>query len=254
MKTHHPPTGIDVPVEAFGVQTHDGVWIRGVEVTRSAETSTAIVLCHGFTGTWRRSVGLAKVLANRFGVFCFDFRGHGSSDGLSTLGDREALDVHAVVELALSREYERVVTVGASMGGIAVLREAASFGDVDGVVTISAPAQWTGHSRGARLSGLLVATRPGRVIARRLLRTRIYPTWTWTPPPVDLVEAIHVPLVVVHGSDDRFVGPEQAVLLHARAREPKRLSIRDGFGHAEAGYTPAFAQWLAVQIVEILGG
>lgn len=72
-------------------------------------------------------------------------------DGLSTVGDREALDVRAVAAFAREHGHPRVVTVGASMGAISVLREAATYADVDAVVSVSSPGRWSGHSRVARL-------------------------------------------------------------------------------------------------------
>src|SRR5258708_1406059 len=81
--------------EPFTVTTLDGVPIAGVAVA-SPDPEGAIVLCHGFLGSWRRSqnVDLARTLAERFAVYLLDFRGHGLSAGQSTVGDREALDVH----------------------------------------------------------------------------------------------------------------------------------------------------------------
>src|SRR5206468_7343515 len=103
----------------------DGVVVSGVRF--DGPSSLAFVVGHGFCGTWRNVLPLATKLAQRGTVYAFDFRGHGASSGLTTLGNLEALDVKAVVEHA--REGcgpdAHVVTIGASMGGIAVLREAA---------------------------------------------------------------------------------------------------------------------------------
>jgi alpha-beta hydrolase superfamily lysophospholipase len=100
---------------------------------------------------------LAEALAHLGTAYVLDFRGHGASGGRTTLGDLEALDVRAVVSLA-RRECGAsacVVSVGSSMGGIAVLRDAAEFASADAVVSISAPAVWTGQRRRTRLLGML---------------------------------------------------------------------------------------------------
>ena len=52
----------------------------------------------------------------------FDFRGHGRSGGLSTLGDREINDLDVAVAYARELGYQRVAAVGFSMGGSIVLR------------------------------------------------------------------------------------------------------------------------------------
>jgi pimeloyl-ACP methyl ester carboxylesterase len=244
-----------VGFEPFGVTTLDDIPIAGVCV-KCPGSSTAVVLCHGFLGSWRRTqnIELARILAERCAVFLLDFRGHGASKGLSTVGDREAMDVHAVVQLARARGFDRVVTVGASMGAVSVLREAARFHDVDAVVSISSPGRWSGHGRVARIAGVLVTTGPGRAFARRVFKTMVYPEWTWSPPPVEMVEHITAPILIVHGTNDRFIPKAQAQLLFARANPPKRLMIIAGFGHAELGYSREFGVTLRDEIDEMLAG
>ncbi len=221
---------------AFDVRTDDGVVIRGVRFP--GPSTTAFVLGHGFCGTWRNVVPLATKLAERGTVYAFDFRGHGASEGLTTLGNLEALDVHAVVELARLEcgSSARVVTIGASMGGISVLREAAYFGSSDAVVSISAPAEWMGQQRRARLLGMLVTSRLGRYAAKRFFSTHVEPVWTSPPPPVELVADIHVPLLIVHGATDPFVDPHQAKLLHDATNDRAWLRVISRYGHAEAGF------------------
>ena len=64
-----------------------------------------------------------------------------------------------------------------------------------------------------------------------------------------------VPLLLVHGRDDHFFDEEQAWLLYRRAGEPKRLMLASRFGHAEDGYTSAFARHIsAASLVSLRAG
>ncbi len=228
----------DAPESFFTAVADDGVVICGVRFGRSS--TLAFVVGHGFCGTWRNVEPLARKLATRGAVYAFDFRGHGSSDGLTTLGNLEASDVRAVVEHA-RRECgagSAVVTIGASMGGIAVLREAATSASADAVVSISAPAEWMGQKRRARVLGMLVTSAPGRALARRYCATRVDPVWTSPPPPVELVRTIRVPMLFIHGADDPFVNSDQAKLLSHAANGRARLRVIARYGHAEAGFDP----------------
>lgn len=236
----------------FQVETDDGMKLRG---DRLGSGRVAIVFCHGFLG-WRRKPRLVRfqeALANRFTVYGFDFRGHGESEGLSAFGALEHLDIQAVVRQARQDGFDRVVTFGGSMGGIAVIRHAALIGGIDAVVTVSTPARWDGHdSEAVRRLAWLTATWWGQ----RLLRgsgVRVSQAFQRVEEPADLVGKISpIPLLLVHGRDDHFFDEEQAWLLYRRANPPKRLFLASRFGHAEDGYTPAFARQMSDAIAVVL--
>ena len=237
----------------FRVTTEDGVRLRG---SRVGTAGPSLVFCHGFLG-WHRKVTIVRfveALASRFVVFAVDLRGHGASGGLCTYGDLEMLDVEATVRHAASeREGEPVVTLGVSMGGVAVLRHAAIRRGVDAVVAVSAPARWDGHgSRAVRQIHWLASTPRGRRLAPTL-GVRLAEHAAWTDSPEDLVGRIApIPLIIVHGRDDHFFDEEEAWRLYRRAGEPKRLMLASRFGHAEDGLTPRFAERLARRTLETL--
>src|ERR1035438_6478953 len=87
-------------VKAVTLVTEDGVPIEAIHLPGTRDL--AIVVAHGFTLSWQRPH--VWRIANRFnrmaGVLTFDFRGHGRSGGLSTLGDLEINDLEVVVAYA----------------------------------------------------------------------------------------------------------------------------------------------------------
>lgn len=242
-----------LPSRPFEVTSEDGVRLLG---TRVAGPPIPLVFCHGFLGWHRkgRLVRFAEMLARWFTVYAFDTRGHGASGGLCTYGDQEYLDVEAVVRLARAEMDGTVVTLGASMGGIAVIRHAAFRDGVDAVVSVSTPARWRGHeSRAVRRVRLITATRAGRRLGRGL-GVRLSSTWNWPDDPEDVVGRIApVPLILVHGRDDHFFDEEEAWRLYRRAQPPKRLMLATRFGHAEDGFTDGFAERIARRLYETLG-
>jgi pimeloyl-ACP methyl ester carboxylesterase len=239
------------PARPFRVVTQDGVTVVG---DRLGSGPVALVFCHGFQGWHRkpRLVRFQEALARTFTVYGFDFRGHGGSEGLCAYGAREHLDVEAVARLARVDGFEKVVTFGGSMGGIAVIRHAALLGGVDMVVAVSTPALWDGHeSKAVRRLAWLISTRLGRK-ALRVSGVRPAPSFTPVEDPIDLVGKIApIPLALVHGRDDHFFDEEQAWALYRAASQPKRLLLASHFGHAEDGYTDAFAGLMA-QTVEAM--
>jgi uncharacterized protein len=225
------------PPDPISVRTVDNVSLSGLRYGgRGAKT--AVVFAHGLTGSQhnRRVVALAHHLAHRgFAVYTADFRGHGASGGLSTLGNLEVHDLDAMVAAA-RRLQRRVVSVGASMGGFVALRHAGLGGDVDAVVSISSPAIGREpHLPRARLLGRTVRTERGRRLLERL-GTRVAPvSATGIVPPLDLASRIApVPVAIVHGGRDRYMPVADAHALYDRLGEPKQLVVLPRFGHGEA--------------------
>ncbi|MEY9962785.1 pimeloyl-ACP methyl ester carboxylesterase [Streptacidiphilus sp. MAP12-16] len=235
------------PAEAL-LWTEDGVRIHAVHrpadgAAAELAPGMAVVLAHGFSGAVERPAvqRAAEVLARRAGVVTLSFRGHGRSEGLSTVGDREVFDLQAAIDWARSLGYRRIVTVGFSMGGAVAVRHAALFGDVEAVAAVSAPARW--YYRGTvpmRRLHWVVMKPLGRVVGRLGLRTRIDPR-EWVDVPVPPVEAAAllgergVPLLVVHGDSDPYFPLDHPRSLHraAAAAGTSELWIEPGFGHAE---------------------
>jgi pimeloyl-ACP methyl ester carboxylesterase len=230
-------------LKATTLVTPDGVPIEAVHLPGLADLG--IVVAHGFTGSWQSPMlWAAATRLRRFGgVVCFDFRGHGRSGGTSTLGDLEIQDLDVAVAYARELGYERIATVGFSMGASIVLRHAGLIGGADAVVSISGPGRWYYKgTRPMRMVHLAIEHAAGRMFARRRLNTRISGgRWDTVPvPPAAAAARIApVPLLIVHGDKDTFFPVDHAEQLYAAARDPKELWIVPGYGHAEAAVTPA---------------
>jgi pimeloyl-ACP methyl ester carboxylesterase len=230
-------------VKATTLVTDDGVPIDTVHLPGSSDLG--IVVAHGFTLNWQRpAVWRVATHLNRFGgVVSFDFRGHGRSGGVSTVGDQEIKDLDVAVGYARELGYARIATVGFSMGASIVLRHAGLIGGVDAVAAVSGPGRW--YYRGTKPMRRVhfgIEKRIGRLIVRNFWDTRIS-NGRWDPDPVSPAEAAAliapVPLLVVHGDQDEFFPVDHAEQIYAAAREPKDLWIVPGFGHAESGAEPA---------------
>lgn len=215
--------------------TVDGLQLTSRRLLTTHAPGATVVIVHGFTAS--ASCPHVEALAERvhesgLDVVTYDARGHGSSDGESTLGDHEQHDVAAAVAVARERT-DRVVLVGASMGAIAALRYAVTDPDLAGLVAVSCPAEWKlpRNARGV-LAAAMTRTPIGRRVMSRLSGVRIAGRWTNPAPPLALVPGLAVPVAFVHGATDRFIEVRDAALLHDAAPEPKRLEIVPDMGHA----------------------
>jgi pimeloyl-ACP methyl ester carboxylesterase len=217
------------------VLTTDGVELATREWAASGRARAVVVLVHGFASSKddRNVVRLAEHLVRRdLDVRAYDARGHGASGGVCTLGDLEARDVAAAVVWA-QRPGTPIVLVGASMGGIAVLRHASTGPDVTGLVVVSTPSEWRMPLRiRALVTAGLTRTKPGRWVAARRLRVRIHPVWTAAEPPRVLVSRVRSPLAIVHGVRDLMIPHRAALELHLEGEPDRRLVLVPDMGHA----------------------
>jgi uncharacterized protein len=116
------PTSFSFPL-ADG-STREGWFFPGL---RGAPT---IVVAHGYRQQRADVLTLVTALQEQqFNAFLFDFTGHGTSPGVTTLGYKETEELRSAVQALSGRDDvdpKRFGLWGADMGGYAVLRLAAS--------------------------------------------------------------------------------------------------------------------------------
>src|SRR6202047_5678035 len=116
------PSAVSFPV-ADGT-SRDGWFFPG---RRGAPT---VIVCHGYLS--QRSDVLTLVTAlqdSQFNVFLFDFSGHGTSPGVTSLGYRERQELKAAVQALSTRDGvdpDHFGLWGVDMGGYAALEEASA--------------------------------------------------------------------------------------------------------------------------------
>ena len=191
----------------------------------------AILLLHGWTGSVAPDlVALGPTLRRTAGVLGLDFRGHGTSDDApSTFGLHEIEDVAGALSWLGERGIRRVALVGSSMGGVVAIAAIVVLGD--GSLTQadddpSTPAATVGAPRPRIVGAVAESVAPDLRIpianrmplplggpVRRALAGRMFAAASRevggeiraTEPGriVGLVEP--VPLLLIHGTDDRTV-------------------------------------------------
>ncbi len=266
------------------LRTADGLTLQALHIPvrpRSAGATKAqipgrlvIVLVPGFS-QWAQKPGVARagaVLAEFGDVVQVDLRGHGRSEGYTTLADREVLDVDAAVAYARSLYpvgpdtcAAEVVTIGFSMGGATVLRHAALVGETthgfpvssspDAVVCVSTGTTWyIRDTKPMRRLHWLVLTRTGRRVARRVFQVRIDPAGWGSHEPLTPLQAagmLRLPLLIVQGDRDAYLKVEHGYALHAAAASSE-LWMERGFGHAEEAADPALLRRIGAALPALL--
>ena len=137
LTTSVSPTQVGTKVEAVSLTTEDNVTLSA---TLFGQGQLAVILAHqGTEGTDQKSwQPFAEVLAEKgYAALTLDFRGRGQSQGYLQ-ASQLIKDVNAAIQFLRGRGYQRIVCMGASMGGTACLR-AALDNDLAGLVVIASP-------------------------------------------------------------------------------------------------------------------
>ncbi len=226
-----------------------------VRAAGRASPRPAVIVVHGFKGfkDWGMFPPLAERLARAgFTAVTFNMSGSGvDASGDAVLPDRfarntygaELADLGAVTDALFDGALGVVPPASAGLvghsrgGGIAVLQTARD-GRVRSLVTwaaIGTVQRWDARERAAwRASGHLeiANARTGQVIP---LLTDVLDEIEQRADTVDIVRAaagVEVPWLIVHGTADEAVAPDDARRLHAASgRASTELALIDGAGH-----------------------
>ena len=228
----------------------------------------AILLLHGYNGSIAPDlVELGPFLSRTASVLGLDFRGHGASDdGPTTFGLLEVEDVAGALAFLGERGVRRVALVGSSMGGSTAIAAVAVLGD--GRLTAAdadpaAPAATVDAPR-PRIVGVVadsvtpelavvvgnrLAMPLGRRIAGRAFGRfdRLVGGDPRTTEPLAVIGLLEdMPLLLVHGEDDRTVPIGEAMRLAAAAPSGARHLVIPGADHGAGHRTDPLAYEAAV--------
>ena len=230
-----------MPTENLTIPKPDGTKLAGSIELPEGEVRGVAVYAHCFTCTRqsKAAVAVCRALARHgFAALRFDFTGLGESEG--QFGEagfaQDVADVTAAADAMHERFGSRMLLVGHSLGGAAVLGAARKIGEdrVAAVATIGAPAD-VPHVLGNVKGDLdaierdgegkvTIGGRPFTIEKEFLDRTRV----------ADLLAAVaklREPLMICHSPTDDVVGIENAGLLFEAAMHPKSFLSLDGADH-----------------------
>jgi pimeloyl-ACP methyl ester carboxylesterase len=230
------PTPTPRPYEPITLTTDDG---RTLNARLWGEGKAGVVLAHGFSeyvgqDTWD---SFAAYLASLdYGVLTFTFRGFCDRDGCSErpmgLGDNWR-DVIAAVHGLRAAGSESITLIGASMGGLAVLR-AAQLPELElaGVVSMATPRWPSKYYENEPEANDLTDERLARIAIPKL----------FIAGADDVQTAAFAPL---RPGVERVVFADDAQTMFDAAPEPKQLEIVDSGHHSSDLVTTAKKETVA---------
>lgn len=208
----------------------DGVVLRGwLFPAMVPGRRVTVVALHGIADNRESTVWIAERLARRgFDVLAYDSRASGESDGdACTYGYYEKRDLSRALDRLGVR---RAILVGNSLGAAVALQAAAEDSRVIGVVaadtfsdleTIARERAPFFASEAQIRDALALAGREGRFPVAEV-------------SPVDAARWIRVPVLLLHGAEDRETPSAHSERVFAALAGPRELRLVPGAKHGEA--------------------
>ncbi|MEU7529282.1 alpha/beta fold hydrolase [Saccharothrix sp. NPDC042600] len=246
-----------MPVESAGraettIRTLDGLQLRGTLVTPVSPTGRAIVLVHG-GGVTREEGGffgrLAAGLADAgIASLRYDLRAHGASDGTpqETTLSAHLNDVRTALEhVGEVTGARRISLLGTSFGGgLAAYFAAKRPGELDRLALLNPQLDF--KNRYVEQKQYWVGDRLSDEMARRLAEqgfiahsetvkhSRAFLNEVFWVKPVEVLDEITVPTLIVHGTEDTFVSIEGSRAATRQLRVEHELVEIEGAQHGFA--------------------
>lgn len=227
---------LDIPYEDVWIRSHDGLRLHGKFYAAKSDAPVQIMF-HGYKSGAERDFcgGLQIAVRGGFNVLLVDQRAHGKSEGkYLTFGVKECYDCLDWVNYAVGRfgNDAKIMLYGISMGAATVLM-AGGLKLPKNVVGIVADCGYSSPS----------------AIIKQVLRDHhcpLFPVYRLTrlggilfagfdlagASATEAMEHCTVPVLFIHGGDDRFVPCRMSVENYEHcAAENKRLLIVPNAGH-----------------------
>lgn len=194
----------------------------------------AILLLHPIRSNKRDMLPRARFLIHEgFSVLLVDLQAHGESSGERiTFGYREAKDIKAATEKLIDlAPGEKIGAIGVSLGAASLLfsSDHSSFS----AIVLESMYSTIDEAVTNRLKNYLGSS--GSLLTPLLLSQL---NWQLGIPPnklrpIDLVSQLQVPVLIVHGTEDRHTTLSEAEQLFAAIPEPKEFYKVSGAAHVD---------------------
>lgn len=233
------------PLEEYMLSADDGISLRAYALKARENTSTWVIVVHGYKQDYQRMLGPGIVYAqNDFNVLLPDNRAHGTSDGtLIGMGYLDSYDLLSWVQwLKEEKQASKILLHGESMGGCTVLNVAGKNpNDVFAYISDSsftAPLEIFEE----KFTGPAFLAKPVVFFSNFLLKTFLGKDYR-KGSAVKSLQYAKNPILFIHGDKDTFVPLAMGITLYNAYSGPKEIYIAKGASHQQARWVDPEKYW-----------
>jgi pimeloyl-ACP methyl ester carboxylesterase len=204
-------------------------------------TNHAIIICHGLG--YDKDVPRYKILQdkiNNLGIATFriDFLGHGESEGnYEDLTLTEAIDDITRAKNVLKKKGFKIISfIGSSFGALSGLISASSHNEFTSMILISPPSHYDISEIFVSGMYLIKELRKFRKIKEKLndkrkagIKIKFFRDYA-SYDSYDAADKLDIPVLIIHGSDDKIVPLDKSRELHKHLKNSK-MKILKGADH-----------------------
>ena len=225
-KVYSVPADHGLDATAVRIDTTPAWWFP------NAQADHAILVCHGRSRNRSWMLPIIARLAPNYSVLAIEFPGHGEDSwGMSSVGPREAADVHRGLDFLEAQGHDSIGVYGISMGGAAAIFALSGLHreSVKGLVTDGTYARLTEvASTNAERFGLPKLLLPPTIALAGWMNGMRYDEVN----PEEQAAHLMVPYLAIHGDQDPLAPPTSAARLEAANPDLGQAFLYPG-GHDE---------------------
>jgi len=224
------------PFEEVSIKSDDGLTLFG-RYYHVKDNGPVEIMCHGYKGNAIRDFCGNYKIAKEAGrnILLIDERCHRKSEGRTiTFGINERKDVLCWVKYVNERfDNSPVILTGVSMGAATVLM-ASGMVLPENVKAVIADCPYDAPSNIIKKVGATDMGLPVKLVYPLIkMGGMLYGRFNLEAvSPVEAVKKSRVPILLIHGDDDRFVPYQMSVNIHAAAPDKIKFHTIHGAGHA----------------------
>jgi dipeptidyl aminopeptidase/acylaminoacyl peptidase len=221
----------------------DGAALKGWFVHPHDYNGNAVILLHGITDNREGVAGYGRLLLEHgYAVLLPDARRHGESGGeLATYGVKESDDIHRWVSWIYAHDPPKCVYGFGESYGAALMLQSLAAENRFCAVAVESPFSTAREMSYERVSGPLhLGPWFGRTLGRPAIWSAVlyarlhYEINLLQPSPLEAVEHSRVPVLLIHGGDDKNIAPRHSQLIAAAAPDHVELWLVPHAGHTMA--------------------